>query len=256
MQTETNVALGHNNPPNDAEILQQTLRENNEAQLKRAQDLIEAGAKLPAEITDEETAGKAAHYIKQVMASVKQLEAVRVNEKEPYLTLGRVVDGFFKNVTDPLAAAKNKAQRPLDSYLKQKADAERREREEAARQLRLKAEEEAMTAAALERAKQTEAAADMMTQASISEMGADRMDTLAQAKPADLARSRSESGALASLRTVWVGEVEDLAAIDLEILRHHLPPDAVQKAVNSYVRAGGRMLRGAKIFEKSEAVVR
>ncbi len=48
----------------------------------------------------------------------------------------------------------------------------------------------------------------------------------------------------------------DVETLDLEILRHHLNPDALQKALNSYVTAGGRLLRGAKIYEKSETVVR
>ncbi len=248
--------IGHNNPPSDAETLQWKLRDDHHIQLTNAQKLVEAAGRMPTEITDEETAGKATDFIKMVTGSRKAIEALRVNEKEPYLTLGRVVDGFFKVVTDSLDGAKNKAQRPLDNYLKEQADIERRKRIEEAAELRRKAEEEAMTAAAMEKAKQTDAAADMLSQASISELGANRLDKIAEAKPADLAKSRGVSGALASLRTWWVGEIVDIDRLHLDTLRHHINPDALQKAVNSYVAAGGRILAGAKIFEKSETVVR
>lgn len=255
MQPATNNPIGHNNPPTDAEALQQKLRDDHDKPLGRAQELVEATARLP-EITDQESAGKVSDFIKQVTGCRKNLEAIRVNEKEPYLTLGRVVDGFFKTVTDSLDVAKAKAERPLGVFLKQQADAERRRREEEARIAREKAEEDALAAAALQRANQTDSAAVMLDQAVANEAVAEKLEHAAEAKPAELAKSRGTSGALASLRTVWAGELVDVNALDLEVLRHHIAPADLQKAVNSYVRAGGRVLAGAKIFEKSEAVVR
>lgn len=246
----------HNNPPSDMELLQERLKNEHEKPLARAQQLVEAATRAPAEIADDETAGKTADFIKQITACKKTVETVRVAEKEPFLTLGRAVDGFFKRVTDELDVAKNTVQRPLDKYLKQKADDERRRREEAAREERRIAEEKALAAAALEKARQNDAAQDLLAQATASDTEANRLEKLAEVKPAELASSRGSDGAMASLRTRWVGELVDIEDLDLSKLRFHLNPEALQRAINSFVAAGGRELAGANIYEKSEAVVR
>lgn len=252
---ETNP-IGHNNPPTDAEILKTTLADKHSKLFSRANDLISAADRIPATIADADTAGKISDYIKQLTGSKKNLEAERVNEKEPYLTLGRVVDGYFKQTTDALDGAAMKAKRPLDSWLKLKAEEERRARVEEARLLREKQEQEERDAKMLQDAKLKPEADKMLDQAIITEQVAIKAEAAVQAKPAELAHSRGTSGALASLRTRWVGELVDVGAIDLEKLRHHLNPDALQKAINSYVSAGGRELSGVNIYEKSETVVR
>jgi hypothetical protein len=111
-------------------------------------------------------------------------------------------------------------------------------------------------AAAMEAAQQTETAAAIMDAAVIQEQTANRLDKEAEARPAELSRTRTETGALASLRTVWIGEIVDITALDLNQLRHHISPAALQTAINSFVKAGGRELAGAKIFEQSNVVVR
>ena len=249
--------IGDNMPPaNTPEGLQENIRIIHADTLGHAQNLVDAAQRIPQEITDAETAGKCADYIKKVSSCQKKVEALRVGEKEPYLTLGRVVDGFFKNISDPLEAARRTAMKPLDAFNKRAADEERRRRDEETRQAREKAQEEARIAQALERANQVAPAAEMIDRAAASAVVADKLAKEADAKPAHLAHVRGESGARAALRTWWVGEVNSLEVIDLEVLRHHLNPDAVQKAVNSFVAAGGRVLKGATIYEKSETVVR
>jgi hypothetical protein len=166
------------------------------------------------------------------------------------------VDGFFKTVTDSLDGAKMKAQRPLDSYLKRKAAEEHARRMEEARKLRDEALAQAAAAHALEQAKMSVPAAKVLDQSIITEQQAQKAEQHAAAKPAEMAQSRSASGALASLRTIWVGELADIGTLDLEKLRHHLNPADLQKAINSFVRAGGRELAGAKIYESSQTVVR
>lgn len=249
--------IGHNNPPTDAETLQQSLREKHDPLLTGAQKLIEAAARIPDVIEDDETAGKAGDYIKLVTGSKKSLEAERVSEKEPYLSLGRVVDGFFKRVTDSLDASKAKAQRPLDTFLKKKAFEEQQRRLAEAERLRKESAEQQAAAEALEKARMQSASDSVMEQAVVTEQAAAKVQASAEVRPAQLASSRGESGARASLRTRWVGEIAEFGeTIDLEKLRPFLNPEAVQKALNLFVQAGGRELRGAKIYEKSEAVVR
>ncbi len=254
---QNNIAtIGDNLPPNSAEALQTTLAEKHYKILEGAANLVNAASRIPQVIEDDETAGKAGDYIKMVTGSMKNLEAERVNEKEPYLSLGRVVDGFFKKRIDELTGAKMTASRPLDTYLKKKAAEEQRKRMEEAAELRRQQEEQEKAAKMLADAQMQPQADKMLDQAVITEQVAKKAEASAVAKPADMAQSRGSSGSLASLRTVWVGELTDTLTLDLEKLRHHINPADLQKAVNSFVRAGGRELAGAKIFEKSETVVR
>ena len=48
----------------------------------------------------------------------------------------------------------------------------------------------------------------------------------------------------------------DRASLDLEALRVHIPADGLETAVRSFLKAGGRELRGTRIFETTVATVR
>jgi hypothetical protein len=135
--------IGDNNPPSELEHLPGILSERYQQQLQHAAALVTDSQDVPANIADEETAGLVADYVKQVTDSFKAIEALRVAEKAPHLAAERAVDGYFKPVTDALAAAKRKALKPLDDYAQRKADAERRRRAEEADLARKKEREEA-----------------------------------------------------------------------------------------------------------------
>lgn len=252
-----NIAtIGDNLPPNDAEVLQSTLLEKHAPVFTGADKLIAAADRIPMLIEDDETAGRASDFMKMVNSCRKNIETIRVGEKEPYLTLGRVVDGFFRKTTDRLDTAFTRAKNPLDTYLKKKAAEEQRRRNEEAAALRAKADEEARAAKMLEDAKMRPEAEKMVDQAIITEQAANAVAESANARPAEMAKSRGITGAMASLRTRWVGEIECIELINLNALAPYIHPDAVQKAINLYVAAGGRELKGAKIYEKSDTVVR
>lgn len=255
---EAALALS-NNPPPDADPLRERLASDHAALLRRAEELIAALARVPAEI-DAETAGRASDFVKQVAANVKDLDKIRVAEKEPYLQGGRTVDGFFKAVMDKLDKVKREVEGRLQKHLRAVAEAERRRREEEER--RAREEAEAARRAAEEAAAKLQSEQDLSEAvakeeaARLAQAEAARKAQYADAKPADLARTRSDYGSLATLRTEWVGEIVDRDALDLDPLRPHLPQDSLEKALRSYVKAGGRVLRGAKIYESSKAVVR
>lgn len=253
---ENRLTIGGNNPPNDEELLRATLADRHAKALERAQTLIEAVERIPETCEDDTTAGKISDTMKMIAESYKTLEAQRVNEKEPYLKLGRSVDGFFKVTLDRLTQAKAKAQKPLDMFLRRKAEEERQARLAEAARLRQEAEAKAAQAAAEEQARMKAQAETTFVDARVTEQKAEAMQKSAEAKPAEMAQTRSSTGSLATLRTRWVGELVDVAHLDLEALRTHINPDALQKAVNSFVAAGGRNLRGASIYEKTESVVR
>ena len=253
---EMTAAMGHNNPPSDQALLQDFLNDKTATLRNRYDELIAAADRIPTSCDDDETAGKLSDMIKLITACSKTFETQRVGEKEPYLTLSRTVDGFFKRFTEGLDGAKRKVSRPLEMYLKRKEDERRAAALEAARIQREEAARLAREAEELAQANMPKASDESLNEAVRVEEQAQKSEKLAEAKPAELARTRGDYGSLATLRTVWVGEIIDRAALDKEMLWAYLPTDALQKAVNAAVRAGVRELRGAKIYEQSTAQVR
>ena len=258
--TDTSPAtIGHNNPPNDAEILKSTLAENNAELLNRAAELIAAADRAPSMIEDDDTEQKITAFLGSIAKCEKAFEGKRVSEKEPYLTLGRVVDGFFKNQMDALDKARRKVKPALDARLIWKREEQRRlDREAAAERQRL-ADEQAAQAAAAEAAKQPIKADELMTTAMNTEASASRMAEKAEGKISVV--SRSSDGASANLRSVWKIEQTDRNKLNLELLRHHFTDDAIQAALNSHLRTmakpvEGQPVEGARIWEHTESVVR
>lgn len=254
--------LNHNNPPPDllvGEALHERLRDENQDLIKRRDELLAAAARVPA-IEDEEIAKKVTDFVKQLGALVKASESKRVDAKEPYLDGGRSVDGFFKAITDPVDRAKKDVEKKLTHYAREKAEQERRERleqerlaREAAEVARREAEEKARAAAdevSLDDAIEAEARAET-AQADLV-----KAEAAADVKPAELSRTRGEYGAVSSLRTQWTFDEIDRASLDLEALRPYLPTDGLEKAVRAFIKAGGRELKGTKIYETTAVVVR
>ena len=142
--------VGHNNPPSDEESLVSKLQLDNEDLLNQARAAYKAALEFSEEVSDREKATEATDLISKLASIAKKLDGEREKEKKPYLSLGRVVDNFFKNVTDPLDGAKRKVKGRLDDFLRRAAEEERKVREEQARKMREEAERKAAEAVALE----------------------------------------------------------------------------------------------------------
>ncbi len=242
--------------------------------VNRRDDLLEATANAPTVITSEEESHKVQDLLKMITACAKDCEARRKSDKAPTRDAGAIVDGFYKSIADqpfknsPLATADKTLRTPLNVYLRKKAEAERRAREEVERKAKEEAERAAREAQRLEReardAKGLEAAIAAEEAAKIAAADAEKAQKEADAKPAELSRTRSDLGAVASLSTRWVHAPEDEACTDLvdrdkidkDLIWPFIPMDALNQAMNGYVKAGGRDCRGAKIFETTSVVVR
>lgn len=248
------VMIGHNAPPNAIDELRGRLAVEAAPLIKRRDELLTGVERAPVEVGDDDIAGKTGDLVKLLTTCIKAAEVQRIGTKEPFLESGRAVDGFYKKITDPLAGGKALLQGRLDAYLTRKAAEARRRAEEEAKQARLEAERLAIEAAAREAA--AKPADALLDQAVAKEAEAIAAAQDAAARPAEHSRTRGDYGSVASLRTTWTGEVIDYAALELETLRPHIARDALDAALRSFVRAGGRTLAGAKIYEKSSAVVR
>jgi hypothetical protein len=254
--------IGHNEPPRDlltGDALRDRLLDLHSALLRRRDQLLMASERVP-DIDSDEVAAKVSDFIKQVMAASKAAEGARIAEKEPYLEGTRGVDGFFRQISDPLDKLKRTIESRLTLYLRAKAERERREREE---RERLAREEEARRRREAEEAerklwdeKSLKEAIDADKRAKEAEADRIAAEKAAQAKAADLSRTRGEYGAVSSLRTSWTFERVYREELDLEALRMHLPLEGIERAIRSFIKAGGRELRGVKIFETTDAVVR
>lgn len=251
--------IGDNLPPESTPI-QARLNESYQTLAARRDQLLDAMERVPEDIKDEELAGKAGDFTKQISAAIKDATAGRVKEKEFFLEGGRQVDGWFKQVIEPLDEAKKAVLARLTDYQKGKEAQERKEREHAEKLAR----EEA---ARLERIALEAAEAVKNEESLVSAVGAEEAAKAAHqaqqaagreahAKAAELSRTRGQHGSVASLRSKWTGEITDRAILDLNALRQHIHEEALQKAIRSFVKAGGRELTGARIWENHSTAVR
>lgn len=254
------ATIGDNNPPDDITILRERLEEEAAPLISRRDELLASVARAPAEIQDDLTCGKVADLVKLITACHKAADTQRTKRKEPFLESGRAVDGFYKRITEPLEQAKRGVEQRLTSYQRRKAEEERRRREEEARLAEQEAERQRQEAAEREASLSTDAdldaaitADELARQATVD---AEKARQAVAAKPAELSRARGDYGALASLRTEWSGEIVSREDLDLNVLRQHIAIDALEKALRAFIRAGGRELKGAKIYERSISVVR
>lgn len=257
----------HNRPPVteifrlENEQLPANLEADNKALLKRRDELLAAVSRCPDKIEDDETAGRVTDFVKQLGACIKTAEAKRQGDKEPTLQSGRIIDGFFKKgIIDPVDAAKRAIENRLTLYLRHKAEVERRRREEEERKAREAAAQAAREAAEREAKIKDEAglaaAISAEEEAAMRQADAAKAAQAAEAKNAELSRTRGDFGALASLRTEWVGEVDEVTPGTLTALAAFIGRDAIEKALRLAIRNGIREVPGCRIFERTAATVR
>lgn len=250
----TNLAtIGHNLPPTDEEILKEKLQERSRKDI----DLMAAvmAEPVPEKIDTDDDAKKAADFISKIKCLEKDFEKVHKEEKAPYLSMGRIVDGFFNSRIKDLEDFRKKYSKPVNDFLTRKADAEReaiRAREVAAREA---ADALAAQAAAHEAENIKDTANELMDLAVQAEDKADNLGNYADnTKNATLAKIRTESGVVLSQRTKWVGEPTDetYAGVDLNSIRKWIKPEHIQLAINAAVRDGERNIAGVKVYQKAE----
>lgn len=224
---------------------------------------------LPANI-DEATYGPWLDVVGDIDRELKSVERTRVDVKAPFLRGERTVDGCFNIIATSLTDTRSPIAAALKAHLQRKAAAERARQEEIARKAReeedakrAEAAEAARRAQALENQRRSAAASEKRVEASIAtqdainaNVAAAAASKAASAKPADLARTRSETGSLGTLAEHWVFGITDPMALPAADLWPYISADAKEKAVRAYVRAGGRTLAGARIFNDTDLQVR
>lgn len=226
----------------------------------RCDELLRSVVRAPVTIRDEEGSGKVADLVRMITACRKAADTARVGRTEPFLAAQRLVMATYKQIIDPLDAAKRILEGRLTSYQRAKAEEERRRREAEARRAAEEAARLAREAEEAARAAQTEPELDTaITAEAIADQAqgdAVQAQRAAEVRPAELSRTRGDFGAVASLRTFYDFADLDRDKIDLETLRPFIPLDAIEKSIRAYIRSGGRELKGCRIFMNSQTAVR
>jgi hypothetical protein len=254
----------------------------------RVGELEAEAAAQPHRVNNDDEQGALQDVIKRIDDHSKVIEAKREDVKGPFLTASRIVDGFFKALSEPkrggtpgrLEIIRNRLAAIGGDYLRRKEAAERLEREQAA--ARQRAEEQRLRdeAAAAELAAarlrernrptaavEKETVADIRTeQAAHAGARASELETQAAARPAELARTRSALGSLGTLKAEWMHTIEDIDLVPLEMIASYIKREAIEVAVRAFIKAraptdpkDGQMwdgLPGVKIYGTTKGVFR
>lgn len=133
--------IGDNRAPLGLDGLPAQLKSAHEDLGKRTDELLAMIANSSPAIVDDAMEGRATDFAAQIAAHVKLTEDAFEAEKRPFLTAGRIVDAFFKNLKDPLVEGRKAVLAKLAAYKEKKLDAERKARAEAERIAREAADE-------------------------------------------------------------------------------------------------------------------
>jgi hypothetical protein len=229
--------------------------------------------------------------IKNIRDAKTRIEGLHGLEKQPYLRQGQGVDQFFFGLWDRLIR-RDKKNRPgaadrlgamLTEYdvrvLAEENERRRKHAEEAARieaarveavrkaeaaaeEARLKAERartEATTAAKRKEAEEAERlAAEARVNATVATAKAEETHVATLSRPADIMRTRTDTGTLSTMQQETYAEIETPAMLDLVKLWPFVPFDAKQKALNAWARSTDwrEPMPGAKVGRRPKSTVR
>jgi hypothetical protein len=246
--------IGHNHPP--PRDLREILAEDN-AQIRHAVEKLAAEANVaPKEILTPSDLDVVGRLVKDARALWTATDKAREKDKAPFLQAERDIQTYYVVFLDRLKRIADTFQKIGDDYQK-----------EVARKARVAAEAAAAVARA-EQDRQRElaekaAAASRPTTTLKHEARAEAAGEVAQAaekvataKAADLARVVTNSGLVASARTVWKGTITDWENIDLVALKPYLKREAVETAINQAVRMGVREIKVVTIAQDTKAAFR
>jgi hypothetical protein len=272
---------GDNLPPDYAKDVTERMAQDYAALMETVTLQLQEARGLPATVESEEDLLTFSDLVVRLRDTANRAEGARVAEKEPYLRAGQAVDGFFGSLKERAQKGLAVLSGRVNDYQLQKLAAERlkREREkakaEAAERARREEAERAMREAEaaervaerarrdqeakLERALDKAAASDVaQIDARMATELADAARLAAAQSPAAMARSRFESGRLATMKQVGYAEVIDRTKLDAAALFPFISDSQVLIALRKWAQARDfrEQMPGAAIGFKDSTVIR
>lgn len=289
--TNPRAVVGDNRAPDYAKAVTDQMARDYEELTISVNSLLDETRLLPKELADDDDVGRFAALIKRLRDTAARADAFRVAEKEPHLRGGQAVDAFFFGLIDK-TERRNRKDRPgaadvlaarLDDYQQRKLRAEQERRQQEAMAAEKAAREAAEKAAAERRAAeeaeaaasrarkaeniaareveakaQQEAAAAARIEADLARQKAESAHIATLAKPADIARTRTDEGALVTMGTEPYAEVEDFDLLDKVKLWPFIHREALEKALRAWAKTTGHAvpMAGARIGKRPKTSVR
>lgn len=287
------AVIGSNTPDaiDYAKEESERLQRDYEALTIRADELETEAAELPEVLRDDDDKAKTVNLIKNVRDFTKRADGLRELEKQPHFRRGQGVDQFFFGIVDRMLRRDRKNREGLGDVLNRRlteydtrklaeeqerrrkefeeaervriaAEAKRRQEEEAAEQARLAAErarKPETTAAKTEVAqKADEAASVARVEETVATAQAETayVDTLA--KPADIMRTRTSAGTLATMKQETFAEIVEVAKLDGAKLWAFVSFENKEKALNNWAKSTDyrEQMTGAKVGRRPKSTVR
>lgn len=243
------LEIGGNHPPSEIEILKQRL----ESYIKEENLINELTARMmPNEIDNDIAAGTVADHIRSLKSVRIAVENIFKAEKAPFFEACKVADAWknarWLKIDDCIASGS----KPILAWNRKKEDVEK------ARQLEL-------ARLAQEEAEMLANEAEVHADAGIPDTAEELMDfAIEEEKKADILIAKSNdirgrsygSFSSASSRKVWIGAIENVELVDLNLLRKYFSRSDIEAAVNRAVKEGIRELKGVKISEEDKLTIR
>jgi hypothetical protein len=215
---------------------------------------LDANIAAHPEIEDDEVLATIAENMRLAAALGRTAEERRVQHKDPFLEGGRVVDGWFKRFRAPLDKAMAPVQAAMDAYGARKLARQQAEAE--AQRKSAQAEADRAIARASEALRQGGSASAALDLAADAALRAEEAEERTHARPADLTRTYSDFGAVASVRQKWKWRVVNAAAVPREYLM--IDDDLVKVAAKKRDSAGKPvvMIPGIEFYAETKMGVR
>lgn len=246
-----------NNAPEDANPLEDRLRETHAELFAKLVNLEERASGAPATINDEDTAKAVTDLASELSKLDKAFDAVRVKEKEPYLDGSRTVDSVLGSPSKTLKDRKTTLMSRVNAHHNRVAEEQRRRAKEEADRQREEAEK-ARQAAEAARAAESHQEADQL------ERQAAKTDAVADAQAAKAIRgggaiTRTDSGARSFQTKVRTFKITDPVAFRASFgpMAPYLDKDAVAAALGRAARADPwPTIPGVAFSEETQSRVR
>lgn len=243
--------IGHNAAPLADVLFDETV--DLRASIDALADMANDGPRTIKTDGDLDAVGKIVVKAREVL---RNAEAMRVIAKEPHLTAERTVDKFFGDLKKRVERIALTYGAMADNYARAMREEAKRVADEAARRARIEEEKRLALQRKAEEDGRHKMAAQHADKAAAAADNAARAEQAAAAKPADMIRTRTESGILSTATAKWTFEIINAADIPLDLLRPYFTPDAIEAALRKAVNANMRELPGVRIYEDVKATFR